>query len=87
MKCSMITTSSRSALFVKVKKIARQRNTIFFENLNQTPLDMCNGLSQVYCIISGERIHQNTKGLIVTITDFYVIQGDVQDQSTGAERF
>ena len=48
---------------------------------------MCNGVSQVYCIISGERIHQNTKGLIVTITDFYVIQGDVQDQSTGAERF
>ena len=39
-----------SALFVKVKKIFRQKNTIFLENDNLTPLDMYNGLSQVYCL-------------------------------------
>ena len=41
---------SGSSLFVKTKKIFRQNNTIFFENYNLSPLDMYNGLSQVYCI-------------------------------------
>ena len=41
---------------VKVKKIIRQK-IHFFQNYNLTPLDMCNGLSQVYCIKSeGESI-------------------------------
>ena len=34
----------------KVKKISRQKNTILFLNYNSTPLDMYNGLSQVYFI-------------------------------------
>ena len=38
----------QSTLFVKVKKIFRHKNTIFLENYNPTPLDMYNGLSQVY---------------------------------------
>ena len=43
---------------VKVKKIFRQNSTIFFSyNLTVTPLDMYNGLSQVYCITLEERIH------------------------------
>ena len=33
-------------MFVKVKKIFRQKNTI--KKCNLTPLDMYNGLSQVY---------------------------------------
>ena len=38
---------------VKVKKIARQifeNNTIIFESYNLGSLEMCNGLSHVYCI-------------------------------------
>ena len=31
---------SRSTLFVKVKKVFRQKNTIFFKNYNLTPLDI-----------------------------------------------
>ena len=34
--------------------IFRQKNTIFFENYNLTPLDMYNELSQVY-IVSEEK--------------------------------
>ena len=34
----------------------------FFLHFNLTPLDIYNGLSQVYCIKPEERIHQNTKG-------------------------
>ena len=30
---------------------------VFFENYNPTPLDMYNGLSQVYCINPDGRIH------------------------------
>ena len=37
-----------STLFVKVKKMLRQKHTIFFENYNMIPLDMYNG--QVNCI-------------------------------------
>ena len=37
-------------MFVKVKKMFRQKNTVVFENYNLTPIDMYNGLSQVYCI-------------------------------------
>ena len=39
------------------KKTFRQKNIIFFENYNLTPLDMYNGLSQVYCIKPEGRIH------------------------------
>ena len=39
-----------SILFVMVKKIFRKKNTISSENCNLTPLDMFNGLSEVYCI-------------------------------------
>ena len=55
---------SGSTLFVKVKKIFRQKNTIFLENYNWTPLDIYNGLSQVYCIKpEGESIGiQRVKG-------------------------
>ena len=38
-------------------KIFRQKNTIFFENFNLTPLDMYNGLSEVNCIKPEGRIH------------------------------
>ena len=46
-----------STLFVKVKKIFRQKNTIFFENYTLTHLDMYNGLSEVYCIKPEGRTH------------------------------
>ena len=49
--------SSGSSLFVKVKKISRQKNTIFFENYKLIPLDMYTELSQVYCIKPEGRIH------------------------------
>ena len=39
------------------KKIFRQKITIFFENYKLTPLDMYNGLWQVYCIKLERRIH------------------------------
>ena len=48
----------QATLIVKVKKIFRQNTKIFYEYYNLTPLDVNNGLSQVYCIISGG----NTKG-------------------------
>ena len=40
-----------------VKKIFKQKNTIYFENNNLAPLDMYNGLSLVYCIKPDEIIH------------------------------
>ena len=43
--------------FVKVNLILRQNNTTFFENNNLTPLDIYNGLSQVYCIKPEGKIH------------------------------
>ena len=47
-----------SILFIKVKKIFRQMNTILFcENYNLTPLDMYNGLTEAYCIKPEGRIH------------------------------
>ena len=39
----------------------KKEHTFFF-NYNLTPLDMYNGLSQVYCIEPEGRIHQYTKG-------------------------
>ena len=45
---------------------------IFFFNYNLAPLDMYNGLSQVYCIKSEGRIHKYTfrvkKGKFKTLT-------------------
>ena len=49
--------SSGSTLFVKVKKDFQTKNTIFFENYYLTPLDIYNGLSQVYSIKPEGRIH------------------------------
>ena len=46
-----------SSVFVKVKKIFRQNNTIFYENYNLTPLDMYNRLSKVYGIIQEGKMH------------------------------
>ena len=40
----------RAYTFFKAKKIFRQKNTIFTKKYNLTPLDMYNGLSQVYGI-------------------------------------
>ena len=51
MKCSIMRHFIRVST-VKVTKIFRQKNTIFLENYNLTPLDMYNGLSQMYCIKS-----------------------------------
>ena len=39
-----------------------QRKKIFFENDNLTPLDMYNGLSQVYYIKPEGKTHLYTKG-------------------------
>ena len=44
-------------LFVKVKKIFRQKNTFFLKIYKLTPLDMNYVLSQVYCIRPEGRIH------------------------------
>ena len=40
----------RLRLSVKVKFIFTKKYPIIFENYNVTPLDIYNGLSQVYCI-------------------------------------
>ena len=57
MKCSiMLQFSSGPGLFVKVKKIFRQKNTILFKYY-LTSLDVEHGLSQVYCIKPEGRIH------------------------------
>ena len=53
---SLIMLHSIRVYIVKVKKIFRQKKTIFFENYNQTHLDMYNGLSKVYCIKPEGRI-------------------------------
>ena len=42
---------------VEVKNTFRQKNTIFFENYNLTPLDMYNGLAKVYWFEPEGRIH------------------------------
>ena len=47
----------------KVKMIFRQKNKMSFENYNLTPLDMYNGLSQVYYIKS-EDYYIKSKGKI-----------------------
>ena len=54
--------ASGPTLFVMVKKIFRQKNTIFFENFNLTALDMYNGLSQVYYTKREGRTHLYAKG-------------------------
>ena len=54
---------SGSTLFVKVKQIFRQINTLLFENYNLKPLDMYNGLSSVYCIKPEGRIHKYTNDI------------------------
>ena len=46
---------------VKIKKDLQTKNSLFFENYNLTPLDMYNGLSQVYFIKpEGRMIHINS---------------------------
>ena len=45
-----------ATLFVKVKKIFRQKIQYLKTNYILTPLDMYNGLSQVYCIKPEESI-------------------------------
>ena len=49
-------------LLCKGQKNFRQKNMIFFENYNLKPLEMYNGLFQVYCIELERRIHWYTKG-------------------------
>ena len=44
----------RSTVFVKVKKIFRQRNTIYFLYYNPTPLDMYIGLCPMF-IVSNQK--------------------------------
>ena len=56
MKYSTMLHFIRSTLFVKVKKIFRLKNTFFFK-FNTTPLDMYDGLFQVYYIKPEGRIH------------------------------
>ena len=50
------------------KKIFRQKNTIFFFNYNLTPLDMYNGLYQVYCVksisIQTKKCHLSMEGIL-----------------------
>ena len=42
------------------------KNTIFFENYNLTPLNMYNGLSQVYCNKPEGRIHKTSIQMVNT---------------------
>ena len=70
-KCSIILHFIR-VYTVKVKKIFRQKNTIFKKIYNLTPLDRYNGLSQVYCI-KPERIHLCTKGQNLNKNEIYHI--------------
>ena len=46
----------------KSKRDIQTKNTIFFLNYNLTPLDIFNGLAQVYCIKPEGRIRKYTKG-------------------------
>ena len=57
-------------MFVNVKKIFRQKNTIFLENYNRTPLDMYNGLSQVLLHETRRKNSLVYKGLIAQSTNF-----------------
>ena len=41
----------------RLKRSSDKKNKIFLENYKRTPLDMYNGLSQVYCIKPEGRIH------------------------------
>ena len=50
--------------------IFRQTDTISFENYNLKPLDMYNGLSQVYCIKSEEKSNSKQKVKKLKIQDF-----------------
>ena len=49
--------SSGSTLFVRVKKVFRQKIQSFFDNYNHTPIEMYNGL---YFIKPERRIHWYT---------------------------
>ena len=55
-------------LFIRVytvckgKKDLQTKEYILCSNYNLTPFDMCNGLSQVYCINPEGRIHYYTRG-------------------------
>ena len=57
--------SSVSTLFVMVKKRSSDKIQ-FFKNNNPTPLDLYNGLSQVYCIKPDGKIHYCVSRLNVT---------------------
>ena len=46
-------THSLPTLLIKVKMIFRQKNTIFFENYNLTPLDMYNDYPKL--IVSNQK--------------------------------
>ena len=50
-------TDNVKTVYPPQTKFAGGINTIFFFNYNQTPLDMYNGLFQVYCIKPEGRIH------------------------------
>ena len=61
MKCSIMLHFIRVLTVCKAKKDI-QTNIIFLENYNLTPLDMYNGLSEVYCIKPEGIINKYTKG-------------------------
>ena len=44
-----------STLFVKVKMFFRQKNIIFFENYNLTPVDICTTIDYLKCIVSNQK--------------------------------
>ena len=48
-----VKTHSLPTLLIKVKMIFRQKNTIFFENYNLTPLDMYNDYPKL--IVSNQK--------------------------------
>ena len=54
---SIFTNSEDPAEMLHIVTNLQTKNTIFFENYNLTPLDMYNGLSQVYCNKQEGRIH------------------------------
>ena len=56
-KCSIMLHFIRVYTVCKGEKDNQTIKTIFFENYNLTPLDMYNGLLQVYCIKQEGIIH------------------------------
>ena len=70
MKCCIMPGST---LFAKVIKIFRQKMQYLKQKQKLIPLDMYNGLSQVYCIKPEARIHYRVYSFWVYVTSIKIL--------------